>query len=308
MKKLLLLLTVVLFVSCSSNKQERENFLKTQMIESYKSGEWQLALSYIDTLRSSGVDLDILPIEAECYAGIGEYDKAIAMLEKEIELDTMSDIHYIYQTLGNIYHYKKDYDKSIINYKKTIELNPFYVRPYVNLAEIFELTGDKQQSVDYYLAAIRLFAEHNFIDETIEYSNKVLTIDPENIEAYKYLQYGLHSSKQYNDAVSVGLRLDNILEEKELFDERCENWLFTGMAAFDCKDYPLSYFCISNAMQSEGVKETYGYLGYSYLSALSRKQGDLELAKEYSNIAKSYGKDPEDQKKFLYHLIQMIKI
>ena len=294
MKKLLLLLTVVLFVSCSSNKQERENFLKTQMIESYKSGEWQLALSYIDTLRSYGVDLDILPIEAECYAGIGEFDKAIAMLEKEIELDTISNIYYVYQTLGNIYHHKKDYDKSIINYKKTIELNPFYVRPYVNLAGIFELTGDKQQSVDYYMAAVELFVEHNFIDETIEYSNRILSIDPENIEAHKRLQYALYTSKQYKDAVSVGLRLDKILEEKELFDKRCENWLFTGMAAFDCKDYSLSYFYISNAMQSEGVKDTYGYLGYSYLSALSRKQGDLELAKEYSNIAKSYGKDPED--------------
>ena len=294
MKKLLFLLTVVLFVSCSSNKQDREMFLKEKLFASYKSGEWQLALSYLDTLRSSGVDLDILLIEAECYAGIGEYDKAITMLEKEIELDTMSDIHYIYQTLGNIYSYKKDYDKSIINYKKTIELNPFYVRPYVNLAGIFELTGDKQQSVDYYLTAIRLFAEHNFIDETIEYSNRILSIDPENIDAHKFLQYALYTSKQYKDAVSVGLRLDKILEEKELFDKRCENWLFTGMAAFDCKDYSLSYFYISNAMQSEGVKETYGYLGYSYLSALSRKQGDWELAKEYSNIAKSYGKDPED--------------
>ncbi len=294
MKKLLLLLIVVLFVSCSSNKQDREMFLKEKLLASYKSGEWQLALSYLDTLRNTGVDWDILPIEAECYAGIGEYDKAITMLEKEIELDTMSDIHYIYQTLGNIYSYNKDYDKSIINYKKTIELNPFYVRPYVNLAGIFELTGDKQQSVDYYMAAVKLFAEHQFIDETIEYSNRILSIDSENIEAYKFLQNALYISKQYNDAVSVGLRLDNILEEKELFDERCENWLFTGMAAFDCKDYPLSYFCISNAMQSEGVKETYGYLGYSYLSALSRKQGDLGLAKEYSNIAKSYGKDPKD--------------
>ena len=294
MKKLLFLLTVVLFVSCSSNKQDREMFLKEKLFASYKSGEWQLALSYLDTLRSSGVDLDILPIEAECYAGIGEYDKAITMLEKEIELDTMSDIHYIYQTLGNIYSYKKDYDKAIINYKKTIELRPFYARPYVNLAGIFELTGDKQQSVDYYMAAVKLFAEHQFIDETIECSNRILSIDSENIEAYKFLQNALYISKQYNDAVSVGLRLDNILEEKELFDERCENWLFTGMAAFDCKDYPLSYFCISNAMQSEGVKETYGYLGYSYLSALSRKQGDLGLAKEYSNIAKSYGKDPKD--------------
>lgn len=294
MKKLLFLLTVVLFVSCSSNKQDREMFLKEKLFASYKSGEWQLALSYLDTLRNTGVDLDILPIEAECYAGIGEYDKAITMLEKEIELDTMSDIHYIYQTLGNIYSYKKDYDKAIINYKKTIELRPFYARPYVNLGGIFSLTGDKQQSVDYYLEAIRLFAEHNFIDETIEYSNKVLTIDPENVEAYKYLQYGLHSSRQHKDAVSVGLRLDSILETKELFKERCENWLLTGMDAFYHKDYPLSFLLINNAMQSDQVKETYGWLGYSFLSALYRKQCDYELSKECADIAKSYGKDPKD--------------
>lgn len=294
MKKLLVLLIVVLFVSCSSNKQDRENFLKNKFFESYQSGEWQLALSFLDTLRSSGIDMDILPIEAELYAGIGEYDKAIAMLEKEIELDTMSDIHYVYQALGNIYHYTKDYDKAIINYKKTIELNPFYARPYVNLGGLFELTGDKRQSIDYYMAAVKLFAEYKFIYETIEYSNRILTLDPENIDAHKHLQYALYTSQQYKDAVSVGLKLDKILEEKELLDERCENWLFTGMAAFDCKDYPLSYLYISNAMQSDGVKETYGWLGYSYLSALSHKQGDFGLAKEFSNIAKSYGKDSED--------------
>lgn len=39
MKKLLLLLIVVLFVSCSSNKQDREMFLKEKLLASYKSGE-----------------------------------------------------------------------------------------------------------------------------------------------------------------------------------------------------------------------------------------------------------------------------
>ena len=256
MKKLPLLYFLIVLLSCTPqiNVKEKKGVLVGELEKSYSAGKWEQALLYIDTLKSYGVS--ILPIEAECYTGLGEYDKAISILEKEIELDTMSDIHYIYKTLGDVYYIKGDIEKAISAYEKTIDIRPSYARPYVNLGELYFSQGDNQQSVDYFVLAIRLFVANEFYTEVIEFSGKVLSIDPVNVEAYKYLQYALYELQQYNDALSVGLELDSILESDKQWDERHENWLFTGMAAFRCKDYQLSYDLIGNSMQFDDVKKS----------------------------------------------------
>ena len=295
MKKVSFICGLVIFLSCTPqiNVKEKESVLLGELDKSYSAGKWEQALLYIDSLKDYGVSL--LPIEAECYAGIGEYDKAIGMLENEIKLDTIEKIYYCYQTLGQIYHLKKDYDNAVINYKKVIELRPTYARPYVNLGELYSSQGDKQQSVDYFILAIRLFVANEFYAEVIEFSGKVLSIDPVNTEAYKYLQYALYELQQYDDALSVGLEFDSILESGKQWDERHENWLFTGMAAYRCKDYQLSYDLIGNSMQFDDVKTEYGWWGFSYLSAICTKQGKEELAKEYADVAKIIGEKSPDE-------------
>ncbi len=298
MKPLYLILALVLFIACSTppNKQADKDTVYANFEKAYSSGEWEQTLLYLDSLKTLGMDLqNVIPIKAECYAGMGEYDKAISILEKEIELDTMPDIHYIYKTLGDVYYIKEDIGKAISAYEKAIDIRPSYARPYINLGELYFSQGDKQQSVDNFVLAIRLFVANEFYAEVIVYSGKVLSIDPANVEAYKYLQYALYELQQYNDALSVGLELDSILESDKQRDERHENWLFTGMAAFRCKDYQLSYDLIGNSMQFDYVKKEYGWLGFSYLSAICTKQGKEELAKEYADVAKNIGEKSPDE-------------
>ena len=262
MKPLYLIFALALFIACSTplNKQADKDTVLANLEKAYSSGEWEQTLYYLDTLKTLGIDLqNVIPIKAECYAGLGKYDKAISILEKEIELDTMLDIHYIYKTLGDVYYIKGDIEKAISAYEKAIDIRPSYARSYINLGELYSSQGDKQQSVDYFILAIRLFVANEFYAEVIEFSGKVLSIDPVNVEAYKYLQYALYELQQYNDALSVGLELDSILESDKQRDERHENWLFTGMAAFRCKDYQLSYDLIGNSMQFDYVKKEYGW-------------------------------------------------
>lgn len=299
MKPLYLIFALVLFIACSTppNKQDNKNtVLVDNFKNAYSSGEWEQTLFYLDTLKALGIDLqNVIPIKAECYAGLGKYDNAISILEKEIELDTMPDIHYIYKTLGDVLYLKGDIEKAISAYENTIDIRPSYARPYVNLGELYLSQGNKQQSVDYFVLAIRLFVANEFYAEVIEFSGKVLSIDPVNVEAYKYLQYALYELQQYNDALSIGLELDSILESDKQWNERHENWLFTGMAAFRCKDYQLSYDLIGNSMQFDDVKKEYGWLGFSYLSAICTKQGKEELAKEYADVAKNIGEKIPDE-------------
>ena len=105
MKPLYLIFALALFIACSTplNKQADKDTVLANFEKSYSSGDWEQTLFYLDTLKALGIDLqNVIPIKAECYAGIGKYNKAISILEKEIELDTMLDIHYIYKTLGDV--------------------------------------------------------------------------------------------------------------------------------------------------------------------------------------------------------------
>ena len=57
----------------------------------------------------------------------------------------------------------------------------------INEGEIYEIIGDKPRAIANYLAAARLFSANNFFGETTEYANKVLSLDPTNVEAKELL-------------------------------------------------------------------------------------------------------------------------
>ena len=207
MKSLIYTILLALLISCTDGTKsiELENERLIESFEqAYQSGQWHQALSYIDTLRARKVNLNILPIEAECYAGLGQHEKAISLLDNEIKLDTMKNIYYVHSALGNVYTHKSDFNKAIEHYKKSIQIRPTYARPYINIGDIYNHLNEKDSCVYYYLSAIRLFAENNFFNEVVDFSQRVISIDSLNIEGYKFLQYGFQSLDNHKDAVSVG--------------------------------------------------------------------------------------------------------
>lgn len=280
-----------LLPSKGSNQDWKQSALTEKLQELYQTGQWQKTLSYIDSLKTAGVRLDILAIEAECYAGLGDYHKAITIVENGINTTPIDRRHYLYQTLGNIYHIKKEYENSIENYKKAIELRPTYARPYICLAETYSLLGDTQKSIDYYLGAIDLFHENEFYSEVIEYASRILALNPKNIDAHKYLQYSLFSMQNYKDALSVGLSLYNLSQEdqQEVLDP--QSILLTGMSAYHCKDYELSISFISSAIQNEDLSKDDAWIGISYLSAICYIEGDENSGKEFEKLANDSGRN-----------------
>ena len=55
-------------------------------------------------------------------------------------------------------------------------------------------------------------------------------------------------------------------------------FFFTGMIAFDAKDYDLAVNMLGAAIKDDYVVKEYGYPAYCYLSATFKKQGNDRMA------------------------------
>lgn len=305
--RFVLIVALISFSSCKSKSNEiewKQTDQTDRLMVLYQNYQWKEALACIDSLRKEGVSLDILPIEAECYAGIGEYATAIDMVEKEIASSTQDKHHYLYHTLGNIYHFQKKYDKAIANYQKAIDIRPTYARPYIHLGETYQLLGDNERCIEYLLSAIDLFSQNDFHNEVIEYSNKVLSLDLSNIDALMYLQYSLHATEQYERGLSAGMEIYRIATEDNITDIHPQNWVLTGMNAFHCMEYELSYNMLTMALKEEALSGEDAWLAVCYLSAVSYMQGNKAAAKEFEDIAKESG---SAAKSFIRELRKQVK-
>lgn len=304
--RLTLISALILFSSCKSKSNEiewKQTDRTDRLTVLYQNYQWKEALACIDSLKKEGVSLDILPIEAECYAGIGEYATAIDMVEKEIASSSQEKHHYLYHTLGNIYHFQKKYDEAIANYQKAIEIRPTYARPYIHLGETYQLLGDNEKCIEYLLSAIDLFSQNDFHNEVIGYSNKVLALDSVNIDALMYLQYSLYATQQYESGLSVGMEIYRIATEDSITDIHPQNWVLTGMNAYHCKEYDLSYNMLAMSLKEEALSGEDAWLAVCYLSAVSYKQGNKAAGKEFEEIAKESG---TDAKSFIKELCKQV--
>ena len=301
MKQLFLLLTIALIYSCTNGKSPKQTseqgakVLIEQLENEYQQGKWENALLLIDSLRKMNAYGNIQPIEAECYIGLGDYNKAIALLTDVISEEDANNIHYHYNALGTAYYYKGDLDKAAEMYNKSIELRPAYARPYIHLGNLYAETNNTKESVRYYLQAVELFAENEFFAEVMEFTNIVLNMDSTNVDALKFQQYTLYTIGEYNEALRVGCYLDELLESQKQWDERHANWLFTGLSAYQCGEYDLALDLIGNAMKLQEVVQAYGWLGHCYLSAIYTKLGNEDLAEKAKEAAKKIKAEGVDE-------------
>ena len=181
---------VIMFCSCNNNSNSQQgNQTKRgcELIEeAYKQGNWDLIISVGDTLIGDDDPQNISIAYAEALAAKGNFEKAINVLNKKIA--QTPDDYYLFQTKGNVFTVAEKYDSAIVNYDIVISMKPTYARPYIYEGEIFEVLGNKQKAVSSYLGAMRLFAGHNVIEETLLYCDRILSLDPTNAEAKEYIE------------------------------------------------------------------------------------------------------------------------
>ena len=109
--------------------------------------------------------------------------------------------HSLYNLLGSILVGQKNLDQAIINFKKSIQINPLYVQGYNNLALTLAALKKFDESIDNYQQAIQIkpdYAEAYYnlafvfrklgkINESINNYQRAIKIKPNYIEAYKSL-------------------------------------------------------------------------------------------------------------------------
>ena len=177
-------MSVMTFISCNAKNKNLspEQKIANEMGIAYNNHEWVKVVSKGDSAKSMGFDFMAEKSSAYtlCYAeGLsvaGRNSEAITMLKAY--LDKFPNDYYIAQTLGNVY-YGRNNKLAHKYYELTFKINPYYARPYVHNAELYELEKDYDNAIDNYLNALDLFASHDKYAEIVEFSGKILDMPVE---------------------------------------------------------------------------------------------------------------------------------
>ena len=95
----------------------------------------------------------------------GKYDQAIKKYKKGLRLEPRSAVGYNY--LGMAYGYKYEQlrsldwrEKEIEAFKKAIELDPNFFRPYFNLGITYHNMGKPKEAANYFKKCLEIYPEH----------------------------------------------------------------------------------------------------------------------------------------------------
>ena len=148
-----------------------------------------------DARKANPMDVDLILTEADLYIQLGDKEKFTFLTKQAIEKDP--DNHLLYYNLGVITGEEGNRNEARSYYKRAIELDPTYTSAYLNLAALI-LDGEpdlveKMNSLGNSYAdnikyeKLQKQREELFL-EAVPILEKLVDIDPSNIEALKTLK------------------------------------------------------------------------------------------------------------------------
>ena len=284
----IVVLILSLFLCGSSIKAQTEDEIISQLVDSLdyynRIGNGEKVLQYVDLLRNDKHVNGLFVMEANGYAYLKQYAKAISILNDSIE--SMKDPQLGYSALGAIYELQNNNDMAIEAYEKAKAIKPTYARPYIQLGSIYSKLGDKKNAVENYLGAVRLFAQNRYYEEMEVFSETVLELDSTNIEAYKFLQYSYFNKNDHSSVLNVGLKIDDLCIQQNNSKEGFANHVFMAMSLYSLKDYENTIGLLMSAGGDEETWNEYAYMICCYLSASYEKTGNKDKSTEYRELAK----------------------
>ena len=284
----IVVLILSLFLCGSSIKAQTEDEIISQLVDSLdyynRIGNGEKVLQYVDLLRNDKHVNGLFVMEANGYTYLKQYDKAISILIDSIK--SMKDAQVGYSALGAIYELQDNKNKAIEAYEKAKAIKPTYARPYIQLGSIYSKLGEKQNAVDNYLGAVRLFAQNRYYEEMEVFTETVLELDSTNIEAYKFLQYSYFNKNDHSAVINIGLKIDDLCIQQNNSKEGFANRVFMAMSLYSLKDFENTIDLLMSAGSDEETWDEYAYMICGYLSAAYEKTGDKDKSKEYRELAK----------------------
>ena len=153
-------------------------------------------------------------------------------------LDSNKEIPILYNFMGAAYSGLMEYDNSILNYKKSISLDPNYLEAFINLAETYRIVKDYKKAIKTINQAINIndksyqlyfnlglvYQDIDDIDKAIACYKKVIIINPSHFESfnnlgilYKEINEYEEALECYQKALSLNLKSPEILNNIGLF-------------------------------------------------------------------------------------------
>lgn len=179
--------------------------------------------------------------EASEYTKEGNYDKAIAILEKAIaEHSEVASLHF---NLGLNYMEVGNTIKAREEFKKTIDLEPSHAKAYQGLGQIYYEKGDFKEAAAYYMATIDAGKHDEFVyyklgscdfklqrfQDAVKYYQEAINLNNKE-KRYHFgigLAYlGLDENNKSIDAMLEALKLDNMYLDAQY--HICVNYIKTN--------------------------------------------------------------------------------
>jgi TolB-like protein/Tfp pilus assembly protein PilF len=255
-----------------------------------------LADSYILQAYYSGLLWDEMLTRAQ-----GATDKALALDDRLAEA---------YTSLGEIEHYRYDYEAAEATFKRALELNPNYVTAYHWYSDLLvgplgrpdealEMSKkaaelDPRSPIIFHTVSIGYAGVGRF-DESLAWAHKAIEIDPDFAIGYYWIGFHYSTAKGQLDEAVRWLRKSVSVDPGNPLVIASLGWLFLDLGDLDRAEY-----WIERSIEL-GPESFTANLA---MQLLHLYQGDLSVALEYGRRAF----ETEDPWAFLSHSFEPVRI
>ncbi len=188
--------------------------------------------------------------------------------------------------IGMSYFSKREYDKAIIEFEKSIELDANHTESYYYLGQCYLQKGITEYNNKNIFKAYSLYRKANELaEQAIPIYEKIIEDNPEDLNSYLRLGYIYETRSiapfvnEYDKALECYLKALSLDAASESKNKGIHVYLNTraGSVYYQMKDYLQAIECLERAekISPHNIEVNY-YLGLSY-----DKIGETEKAREY---------------------------
>ena len=189
--------------------------------------------------------------EGKTYCNNGEYDKAIEIFKKAVELNPNDDDNYYW--LGRSYYQNEQYEEAINSLLKAIQLVPNSPEYWAMLGISYGINGQ--------------------IEEAIKSLLKAAELNPDDSSNWYNLGYAYINNEQYQESI------EPLLKATELNPDDRESWCFLGNSYLALKDNNNAVYSFERAIE---INPNYSDAWNNYGVALQRLNRIDEAISAYS--------------------------